>query len=131
MSGGGCDGACCWAWELDLRRVFFLGATGGCSVSWPRSWVRPGMEVLERPEEESMLATSRGLTFCRLASSRPVSSRELGLVAVPLELDADELEEDGPREIFGLGSFGGVAPAVTVNGTRSNGFLRELEEAGC
>lgn len=86
------------------------------------------MEVLDSPDDDRMLATSNGLTFCRLASSRPVSSRELGLVAapVPLELDAEELEEDGPSDIFGLGSFGGVA----VNGTISNGFLREFE-AGC
>lgn len=88
------------------------------------------MEVLESPEEDRILATSSGLTFCRLARRRPVSSRELGFVAVPLELDAEELEEDGPSEIFGLGSFGGVPPAVAVNGTISYGFLREFE-AGC
>lgn len=89
------------------------------------------MEVLESPEEDRILATNSGLTFCRFASRRPVSSRELGLVvpAVPLELDAEELDEDGPNEICGLGSLGGVLTAA-VNGTISNCFLREFP-AGC
>lgn len=41
---------------------------------------------------------------------------------VPFELDVDEPEDDGPNDIFGLGTFGitvGGVPAVVGNGTIS------------
>lgn len=69
-----------------------------------------------------MLATRSGFAFCKLANRRPVSSREFAFEPAPLELDVDEPEDDGPREILGLGTFGmtvGGVPAVVGYGTNS------------
>lgn len=76
-----------------------------------------------------MLATRSGFAFCRFARRRPVSRSEFGFDPVPLELDVDEPEDDGPNEILGLGTFGitvGDVPAVVGNGTISKGFFFKL-----
>lgn len=64
------------------------------------------MDVFESPDDDRMLATNSGFAFCRLANKSPVSSSEFGLDPVPLELDVDDPEEDGPKDMFGLGTFG-------------------------
>lgn len=92
------------------------------------------MDVFESPDDERILATNRGFAFCRLASKSPVSSRELGFDPVPLELDVEDPEEDGPKDIFGLGTFGctaGGVPAVVGNGTISKGFFFRLGGFWC
>lgn len=69
-----------------------------------------------------MLATKSGFAFCRFANRSPVSRSEFAFDPVPLELDVDEPEDDGPSEILGLGTFGmtvGGVPAVVGNGTIS------------
>lgn len=72
----------------------------------PNNCVKPGIDVFESPDDERILATSRGLAFCRLANKSPVSRSEFGFDPVPLELEVDDPEDDGPKEIFGLGTFG-------------------------
>lgn len=91
-------------------------------MSVPSSWVKPGIDVFESPEEERMLATRSGFAFCKLANNKPVSSREFAFDPVPLELDVDEPDDDGPKDILGLGTFGmtvGGVPAAVGYGTNS------------
>lgn len=91
-------------------------------MSVPSSCVKPGIDVFESPDEERMLATRSGLAFCKFANKRPVSRREFVFDPVPLELDVDEPEDEGPKEILGLGTFGmtvGGVPAAVGYGTNS------------
>lgn len=83
-----------------------MEAAGGCSVRVPNNWVNPGIDVFESPDEERILATRSGLAFCRLANKSPVSRSEFGFDPVPLELDVEDPEDDGPKEMLGLGTFG-------------------------